>query len=670
MRFRPRNSLVATFAILSSLSLAALGVVLTLEIGSRIRQDALANVRDVAIVTARFGIEPLISSRALRDGLHETDVERVDTALRAERLADRVVRVKVWSRNGQVVYSDDKRLIGRKFPIDDELEGALDGATSSDISSLNNAENLDERGFGKLLEVYVPLKSEADGKPSGAFELYMPYKPIAAQISSETRDLLLLLGGGLLLLWAVLMRIVIGASRRLRAQADENRHQATHDALTDLPNRLLFEDRTRQALLAARRTGAEVAVLLLDLDRFKEVNDTLGHKVGDRLICEVGVRLAGTVRASDTVARLGGDEFALLLSGVDGNEGALRVARELSAALDEPFLLEGVAVRVEPSIGVAIYPRDGADADTLLQRADVAMYLAKGSSSRCALYDPGLDVNDVEGLSLMADLRRALDHEQLALVYQPKLDPASGVITGVEALVRWKHPTRGLIAPADFIPAAEHTDLMAPLTNFVLCSALAQAGRWRARGRDLELAVNVSVGDLTQDLAERLPAMLESEAVPAGRLTLEVTETGVMADPQRAAEVLERISATGVHVSIDDFGTGQSSLSYLKRLPINELKIDRSFVAGMARSDDDAVIVRSTLQLGHDLGLRVVAEGAESEAQLEALTQMGCDVVQGYAITKALPSEQLEAWLSVVERSGRYTVAALSAQLAVGTRSR
>jgi EAL domain-containing protein (putative c-di-GMP-specific phosphodiesterase class I) len=326
-------------------------------------------------------------------------------------------------------------------------------------------------------------------------------------------------------------------------------------------------------------------------------------------------------------------------------------------------------VRVEPSIGVAIYPRDGADADTLLQRADVAMYLAKGSSSRCAVYDPGLDVNDVEGLSLMADLRRALDHEQLALEYQPKLDPAARVVTGVEALVRWKHPTRGLVAPSDFIPAAEHTDLMAPLTSFVLRTALAQAGRWRSRGRDLELAVNVSVGDLTQDLAERLPAMLESEAIPASRLTLEVTETGVMADPQRAVDVLARISATGVHISIDDFGTGQSSLGYLKRLPINELKIDRSFVAGMEHSDDDAVIVRSTLQLGHDLGLRVVAEGAESEGQLELLAEIGCDVVQGYAITKAPPPEQLEAWMGMVERSGRYAVAAPGAPLALSARA-
>ncbi len=326
-------------------------------------------------------------------------------------------------------------------------------------------------------------------------------------------------------------------------------------------------------------------------------------------------------------------------------------------------------MRTEPSIGIALYPDDGLDADTLLQRADVAMYLAKGSSSRFAVYDPSRDVNDVEGLSLMADLRRALDHEQLALVYQPKVDPSTGVIKGVEALVRWRHPTRGLVPPADFIPAAEHTDLMAPLTAFVLRTALAQARRWRAHGRDLELAVNVSVGDLTQDLADELPVMLESEAVPAARLTLEVTETGVMADPLRAAEVLERISATGVGISIDDFGTGQSSLGYLKRLPISELKIDRSFVGGMECSDDDDVIVRSTLQLGHDLGLRVVAEGAESDEQLERLAQIGCDLVQGYAITRALPAEELDAWMSEVETSGRYTVAGLAPPLALSTGS-
>ncbi len=320
MRIRPWHNIVATFAILSSMSLAALGLVLTLEISSRIKRDALSEARDVAIVTARFGIEPLISGRAMSGGLNNADVERVDSALRSERLSDRVVRVKVWSPQGVVVYSDDKALIGRKFPIEDNLASALEGRDASDISSLTSAENAGERGYGKLLEVYVPLAGSG-GATAGAFELYMPYAPIAARISRETRDLALLLGGGLLLLWAILMRIVVGASRRLRAQVEENRRQATHDALTGLPNRLLFEDRTRQALLAARRSGDEVAVLLLDLDRFKEVNDTLGHKVGDRLIGEVGVRLAATVRASDTVARLGGDEFALLLAGLDRARG-------------------------------------------------------------------------------------------------------------------------------------------------------------------------------------------------------------------------------------------------------------------------------------------------------------------------------------------------------------
>jgi diguanylate cyclase (GGDEF)-like protein len=659
MRFLRRRSLVARFALLSSASLAILGLALALELQGRIRDDALADGRDVASVTARFGVQPQISPHDLKAGLSGPGLARVDEALRSERLADKVVRVKVWNPQGEVVYSDDRTLVGRRFAISDELDAALHGHIASEISSLNREENHDDRRFGRLLEVYVPLDAGGGIHTDGAFELYMPYAPIAARISRETRDLILLLAGGLLLLWAILMRIVTGASGRLRRQAQVNRHQATHDMLTKLPNRLLFEDRTAQALRVARRDGTGAAVLLLDLNRFKDVNDTLGHKVGDRLIIEVGRRLGGALRAVDTVARLGGDEFAVLLPGIRSPEAAVEVARQLSSALDEPFTLEGVAVRTEPSIGVALYPEHGGDADALLQRADVAMYLAKGTRSRWALYDEHEDAHDVEGLSLMADLRNALDGDELALAYQPKLDPSRRLVVGVEALLRWEHPTRGAVPPAEFIPTAEHTDLMAPLTRFVLATALAQAQSWRAAGHDLDVAVNVSVGDLTHELADALPALLASAAMPAERLTLEVTETGVMTDPLRAAAVLARLAGIGVNISIDDFGTGQSSLAYLKRLPIHELKIDRSFVAGMIASDDDATIVRSTLRLGHDLGLRVVAEGVESHEQVSALAEMGCDVVQGYAIGRPCGPEELAQWLRDSERSGRYHVRAV-----------
>jgi diguanylate cyclase (GGDEF)-like protein len=660
-------SLVATFALLSSVSLAALGFALAVEINGRIRQDALRDARDVASVTARFGIQPHISPNALRVGLAGANLNQVDTALRAEELTQRVVRVRVWNREAQVVYSDDRRLVGKHFAPSDGLKSAFTGRVASEVSSLKRSENADDRRYGRLLEVYVPLRTAAGGAPVGAFELYMPYAPIAARISSEARDGLLLLAGGLLLLWTVLMRIVTRASSRLRCQAEENRHQATHDALTGLPNRMLFGDRTSQALLAGRRGGDRVAVLLLDLDHFKEVNDTLGHKVGDRLIVEVGARLCETLRAADTVARLGGDEFAVLLPRVAGQAAAVAVAEQLRAALDEPFSLDGIAVRTEPSIGIAIFPDHGSDADSLLQHADVAMYEAKASRSRCAIYDPRRDAHDIDQLSLMADLRRALDEDQLALVFQPKLDPANGVIVGVEALVRWRHPTRGPIPPAEFIPPAEHTDLMAPLTRFVLRSALSHVRRWRALGRDLEVAVNVSVTDLTDELADELPAMLQSEGVPADRLTLEVTETGVMSDPLRAAGVLRRLSEAGVGVSIDDFGTGQTSLAYLKRLPIRELKIDRSFVSGMARNEDDAVIVSSTLRLGHDLGLRVVAEGAELVEQVEQLRSIGCDLVQGYVIARPMPGEELDRWLERAERARLYRVASMPAPRLLAT---
>jgi diguanylate cyclase (GGDEF)-like protein len=447
-------------------------------------------------------------------------------------------------------------------------------------------------------------------------------------------------GVGLLAV-AVFLLLVAGYQQRLV-------RQALHDALTGLPNRDLFADRVSQAIRAADRELRPAALLLLDLDRFKDVNDTLGHHHGDQLLIQVGQRLSGTLRAADTVARLGGDEFAVLLPGANA-EGASAVAGKLRAALHQPLLLNEVTLDLDASIGIAAYPDHGSDAAELLQHADVAMYLAKLTHVGSLVYDPSVDQHSPKRLALLGGLRLALERDQLLLHYQPKADLQSGDVRGVEALVRWRHPEHGLLGPGEFIPLAERTGLIHPLTKAVLDTALEQAARWRRAGHSLSVAVNVSTRCLLDPtFPDQVAGQLADREVPPQLLVLEITESAVMADPARALQVLRGLHALGVAIAIDDFGTGYSSMAYLKELPVDELKIDRSFVNQMAASPRDAVIVRSTIDLGHNLGLRVVAEGVETRQDWEALTALGCDLAQGYYLGRPMPAAELERHLRSV----------------------
>jgi diguanylate cyclase (GGDEF)-like protein/PAS domain S-box-containing protein len=423
--------------------------------------------------------------------------------------------------------------------------------------------------------------------------------------------------------------------------------QAFSDHLTGLPNRALLHDRTEQAIRLAGRHGLVAALLLLDLDRFKEVNDTLGHHHGDLLLQQVAERLHGSLRDSDTVARLGGDEFAVLLPGVASVQDATAVADKLSAAIEAPFTVDGLTLDVDASIGVAAYPDHGAGANELLQRADVAMYAAKAAHLSYVVYDPGMDRHSPRRLGLLGQLRRALTAGELVVHYQPKADVRSGRIVGVEALVRWQHPEYGLLGPGEFVPLAETTGLIRPLTSYVLEAALRQCHAWLDAGRDLSVAVNLSTRCLL-DLAlpDQIIELLNDTALAPERLVLEITESSIMTDPARALEILNRLHALGVQLAIDDFGTGYSSMAYLKSLPVQELKVDRSFVQHLRESQSDAVIVRSTVDLGHNLGLRVVAEGVEDKATLAELASLGCDSVQGYYLAKPMPAAELVAWLA------------------------
>jgi diguanylate cyclase (GGDEF)-like protein len=384
----------------------------------------------------------------------------------------------------------------------------------------------------------------------------------------------------------------------------------------------------------------------MDLDRFKDVNDTLGHHTGDELLQQVGARVRGALRASDTVARMGGDEFAVVLPTAGDAGRATRVARSIVQSLEQPFTVDGHQVSVGASVGIVLHPEHGSDAKALLRRADVAMYAAKRAGGGHAVYSCELDANDPDRLTMMAELRDAIEHEQLLLHYQPKLSMHTGQCVHVEALVRWQHPRRGLIPPDQFIPLAEQTGLIRNLTRWVLASAVRQCRAWRDEGLEIAIAVNLSMRNLhDHDLVEHVAGLLRTSNVPASSLLVEVTESAIMTDPRRALETLAQLRDLGVEVAIDDFGTGHSSLSYLKHLPVAEVKLDRSFVRDMQLNENDFAIVRSTVELAHQLGLRVVAEGVEDRATWDSLVALRCDTAQGYFMSRPLTADDFTRWL-------------------------
>ena len=425
------------------------------------------------------------------------------------------------------------------------------------------------------------------------------------------------------------------------------RRLAYWDPLTGLPNREQLRDLLRDRLAQGQRRGSPVSVLMLDLDRFKYVNDVLGHAFGDRVLRQIALRLTGdAVRDGDIVARLSGDEFAVVMPEADTGL-ATQIARRVRQALEQPLVLDDQTVDVGASVGVATAPAHGDDADMLLSRAEVAMYAAKERQSGVTVYDPALDTDSAESLSLLSELRTAVDHDQLRLFLQPKVALASGVVLGAEALVRWQHPTRGMVAPMRFIPFAEQTGFIRVLTGWMIERCAARSSALRAQGLHLKFAINLSTRDLLdQDLPGKLEKLLARDRMDPRALCMEITESAIMDDPQRALQTLHRLHGMGLRLSIDDFGTGYSSLAYLKRLPLHELKIDKSFVMAMERDRADLKIVRSTIDLAHNLGLSVVAEGVENEQSWGLLRAMRCDEAQGYFIARPMPEADFAPWLA------------------------
>ncbi len=443
-----------------------------------------------------------------------------------------------------------------------------------------------------------------------------------------------------------LLLLPLYAVRKTASISREKEHQALHDSLTGLPNRKMILAELASRLDEARRLDTNVAFCLLDLDRFKEVNDTLGHQVGDRLLAVVAQRIEGALRPNDIVARLGGDEFAILLDPVRNSDAAVEVAHRVRQALTRPFHVEGMLFELEASVGVAVYPVHGQDVDPIVRRADVAMYLAKEERTGVEIYVADRDRNSASRLALLGGLRHALQNGELRVHYQPKVSLSSGNVVGVEALVRWHHPQRGLVMPDEFIPMAEHSGLMAPLTEHVIDESLAQVARWRTAGLEVPVAVNVSMRDLNgRDLLGVVASALERHDLPASLLVLELTERVLTRNSAEVTSTLNALRRLGVAASLDDFGTGYSSMVLLKKLPIAEIKIDRSFVSRLTADPGDVTIVRSIVDLAHGLGMTAVAEGVESEQVWELLQGLGCDAAQGWYISRPLDSDKATAWL-------------------------
>ena len=630
--------LVLRFALLTTAVLALAGaaiLVVVRQASTAQAQRAAANQADFA---ARAVLTDAVRSGDLRRPVTGARRAQLDRTVASALLVDGNRLVIIGRPNAGITYASDHRLIGSPDPAP-AAKALRSRATTTTVGSL---------GSRKMLETYVPIHI---GDTSAVVGIYQDYAPIESAARASYMPVAGVLEGVLILLFVLLVPALARVTRRIQRQIRVIGHQAYFDELTGLPNRVLFRREIDTSLERAAADGGAVSVLLLDLNRFKDVNDTLGHGCGDEVLQAVALRL-GELEGDVVLARLGGDEFGILVRG--GSHAAADAGERASAALKEPIEVAGIPIALGASIGAATYPRDGEDSEALLRGADVALYAAKDGRLGMALYDRPSDPNDPARLALGAELGRALAGDELVLFHQPKIEIATGRVVGVEALVRWRHPVRGLLGPDTFVPFAERTGLIRPLSRHVLRQALAQCRTWREIGLDLRVAVNVTMHDLVDaELPDEISTFLDDEGLDATALELEITESSLMADPFRVRNVLSRIADLGVRIAIDDFGTGYSSLAYLKRLPVDELKIDRSFVKTMTTDASDETIVRSTVDLARNLGLTVVAEGVESSEALEKLRELGCDLAQGYYTGRPMPAEDLTPMLLRADESPR-----------------
>ena len=640
---RPRAPrLVLRFTLLTGVSLAIASVAIFVMVRGFVTSQA----RDAVEQNTRF-VAQAVLSRELAPGDFERQLtparrRALKRLFRQQVMIDDVESAALYDTGGSLRFSTTEPAGAGTAPLHaasavratlagQKIRTAVEQTTARDGSSRTVLRQLVPIWFGD--------------RAAGVLVTERDYAPIARSVTATFVPIALVLEGVLLVLFISLFPVLRRATRQIDSHMEEIEHQALHDSLTGLPNRVLFHDRIETALANARRTGGRAAVLLLDLDGFKEINDALGHASGDQLLRELAVRLRGTLRDTDTIARLGGDEFGVVMPAGSADD-VLETATRIHVAVDEPFEIGGLSLDVKTSVGGVLYPDDASDADTLVRFADVAMYAAKRNRTRIELYNPAADVSSRESLSLGSELRRALEAGDIVAHYQPKVEVSSGRVVGAEALVRWDHPERGIVLPSQFLPVVQKAGLMGSLTALVLQRAAAEAAAWSRDGLDLGVAVNVDVDALLDPaFPRRVAEVLEETGLAPELLTIELTETSLMADPVRAGYVARELSSVGVRLSIDDFGTGYSSLGYLTALPLAELKIDRSFVGRMTESPIDMVIVRTILDLGSNLDLSVVAEGIESTKAREMLEELGCGLAQGYEFGSPMSAGRLTAFL-------------------------
>ncbi|HEV7205480.1 MAG TPA: bifunctional diguanylate cyclase/phosphodiesterase [Jatrophihabitans sp.] len=625
--------LFAVYAGASLLPVAVLALVLVNNERGAGLARALAQGRAQAAVIQQMAIAPAVGRADLDRGISAGEQAALQRATNLAVYSGSLTELRLRDFDGRIVFADDGSATDPLPNSDPAFRSAANGRVSAAVVP----DPRDPRQ--NTIRVLQPIVPDVNGQATGVLELYLPYAPIASLVQAETRRTYLLLAVGLVALYLATAGISWSVTRRLTRFAERQAHNARHDSLTKLPNRAAFRDDVRKVLAQPGRRGA---VVLMDLNRFKEVNDTLGHHAGDQLLRIVADRLQDGLRTDDVVARLGGDEFGVLLADLDEVDAIHALLDGLQHALREDVDIEGTLLTVEGSFGVVRFPDDGHDLSQLLIRADIAMYHGKRGAERIVFWDKTMRSTATRSHELHSELQRALDHDELVMHYQPKLDLASGRIVSVEALVRWQHPSRGLLFPGEFIPAAEASTLINPLTDWVVQRALADLCLWRRHGLPWTVAVNISAYNLTAPgFAESVIAMVHRASADPADLILEVTETAAVTNDDVALAALRTLADAGIDVSLDDFGTGATGLLELRKFPVRELKIDRVFVADLLDNVGDRSVVQAIVELAHRIGCRVVAEGVEGKEVAEWLRAVGCDLAQGYYFHRPAPWTEL-----------------------------
>ncbi len=638
--------LFAFYVVATLVPILALGVVLARTYREDLDEQGLHDAGEISSIVAEATVSPELSGDTLTNGLTAEERAGLVKSLEPILREGTALRLRLRDRVGHVVFDPERPNAAPFGPRNNEVVEALTGKDVRLRTHLNTDAADHARTAGTAaVEVYEPVRASTGSHFVGVMEIYVPYGPIARSIDQAYRSMTTLLAIGLLVLWALSGAITWSVTRKLRRSNAENRFLAKRDPLTRMANRFAIVEDVDANL---RRLGVDhgMTVAILDIDGFTEINEVLGHANGDEFLRHVARIVQASAGRTGFTARIGADQFAIARA-TCSNPTMASVIRGIRNALLDELELDGVTLTAEFTVGFV----DGdatVGASELLRRAGVACRAAKQVNAPVLSYEPSQEGFDADRLTLVAELRHAIDDGQLVLHYQPKVNAADGAVTSVEALVRWQHPTRGLLAPDVFVPAAESTELIIGLTDWVVDRACAQAAAWVALGMPLPIAVNVSARCLRDhEFADRMFATLRRHELSTDLIAIEITETAVIADPERAAATLRRLAERGMGVAIDDFGVGYTSLAHLDRLPITELKIDREFVSRMALgagAGGDAV-VRAVVSLGHGLGMTVVAEGVEDDATLSLLAEIGCDVAQGYAIARPAPAEVFEAWL-------------------------